>query len=394
MSCYYISIWTGLSISSLVSTPCPIGDECPAGQICFAGSPCAALLREALEKQTPSNVGSYCGSSWNALLVECESARLCPQGNECDEGEMCYRNFVCDPPETLAPTKKITPAPSAVPTHKTTAEKPASMDLHQGLNQETNLSSSTASSGQEYIDEETVDGSEPSTQSPTSISARAEPTTSSSGNIHQVSEFRGTCSLCGDAGAISSSISVSYNGRPFPCDGFQDVFDLNEIQDGSGLCLNFRQEYSSSCCAGQSPDTQEPQETHQKEAPCLLCILNGKEYEVARDVTVILSGAEHTCLDLSQSLLDISQLSEQCTETKVSLFKECCDADEVPVQSPARSPGVSEANRLGGGLVKSPQPPLTGFDVDSWYSAHNGSSPLRSANLIVTIVMVQLCRWL
>ena len=400
-----IDIWTDLSISSLASTPCPTGDECPAGQTCFAGSPCAALLALEQDEQTPSKVGNYCGSSWNSLLVECESARPCPQGNECGEGEMCYRNFVCDPPETLTPTKKVTPAPSVGAIQNTAAQKLASSpDLHQGSNQEETLSSNTALSYEEYLDENTVGGSEASTSSPASTSsARAEATTvaTSSGNTpspHQVSGIPTTCSLCGDAGVNSNS--VSYNGRTFPCDGFQDVFVSNDIQDGSELCLNFRKEYSNSCCFGQSQDTQEPQETLQNEAPCLLCALNGKEYEVARDVTVILSdGAEQTCLALSQFLLDIPQMSDQCTETKVTMFRECCGAEAVPVntqQSSARSPGVSEANRLGGGLVKSPPPSLTGFYVGDLHSDQNDSSHFRGGNLIVTIVMgfgVPLLLW-
>ena len=49
------------------SRPCPKGNECPKGHSCFTGTPCSTLMNQLGEEQGDSNIGNFCGTSWNLL---------------------------------------------------------------------------------------------------------------------------------------------------------------------------------------------------------------------------------------------------------------------------------------------------------------------------------------
>ena len=57
------------------SRPYPRGDECGATESCFSDSPCVVLANPSLgvggstNDDAESNVGSFCGIRWNALLT-------------------------------------------------------------------------------------------------------------------------------------------------------------------------------------------------------------------------------------------------------------------------------------------------------------------------------------
>jgi len=67
------------------------------------------------DASSESNVGNFCGTEWNELMLMCKSATECTRdGNECAEGEFCYQDFVCDPPSvTTTTTAAISPSTAA-----------------------------------------------------------------------------------------------------------------------------------------------------------------------------------------------------------------------------------------------------------------------------------------
>jgi len=280
------------------SLPCPNGDECASGERCFNGSPCAMLNIDISpgDASSESNVGNFCGTEWNELMLMCKSATECtPDGDECAEGEFCYQDFVCDPPPVTTTTMAATSPPAA-------ATALAATNDGTEINPTLSLGSDAGSISN--VGKETNQGQPATGQT----SPQSEP------------EPSNPCNLCGNSD-FDWSERVDFQGNEISCGEFGWIFLSQNVVEGSEQCLGFRAQYFDKCCYGQPPGVQSEPEPSDS---CNLC--GNSEQDWSERVTF--QGNEISCGEFGWIFLsqNIVEGSEQCLNFRAEYFGRCCYA--------------------------------------------------------------------
>jgi predicted 3-demethylubiquinone-9 3-methyltransferase (glyoxalase superfamily) len=118
------------------------------------------------------------------------------------------------------------------------------------------------------------------------------------------------CSLCGGL-QTNAALSVVHDENQLGCSEFDSyVFSSNLIEEGSGECTAFQDEYRESCCY----DIQ-----------CSLCSKGNDIYATKETSIVQYGGAEVTCGEVANFLYqeEMSQ-GNACLAAQENVFDDCC----------------------------------------------------------------------
>ena len=169
---------------------------------------------------------------------------------------------------------------------------------------------------------------------------------------------RAICRLCGDTEADSTRLVTFLDGNEVSCNMFDLGFVSENIEEGSNVCVDYRDMYFGSCCGTTFFDGS--QISVEK---CILC----DESTLNLDAIVFFHGEELRCTDVASKLLEedrINSGSAVCETSKRSYAAMCCSADS----------GTDSGETLLSTGFSSPASPETFTDywsAESWKDSYS-----------------------
>ena len=129
------------------------------------------------------------------------------------------------------------------------------------------------------------------------------------------------CRLCGDSEVDATRLVTFLDGNEVSCNMFDLGFVSANIEEGSKVCVDYRDLYFGSCCG--TPSVDDGQSSVEK---CILC----DESTLNLDAIVFFHGEALLCTDVASKLLEedrINSGSAVCETSKRSYAAMCCSED-------------------------------------------------------------------
>jgi len=198
--------------------PCPRGDECPPGTACFEDSRCPEFLNPygTQQQQQPAPVGEVSGPSSESVQ---EVAALTLSGTA-PSPTSAVQN---EPPPDIAPPLENKPAPPVSEPAPSPAGWTAGIQQNPFSEQQKEQDDAVLSAEVVDATAEAAVGPPPDPNAP--------------------------CALCPGGAELDPDVSANFQGRNMGCGEFDGILASNGIKDGSGLCGNYRSQFSGVCCS-------------------------------------------------------------------------------------------------------------------------------------------------